>query len=315
MTIPVIDVLALSLASPLKNILLAPIVTNFPHIHIQLGSKLDNPLCTVLCCVVDTAAALTMGNFYFVVAIVKWYPHCVGKFLIPKEYNPIMLSGIVQRGGKSITTKLTIGFQFRLPYLTRDGSQTSLLIANGPHVTVNTIVGLLFIQATQAIINLLNDLAKCQLHVAKAYRLTLSLKKSHFFPKRFEFVGIDVSLDGNRPAVSKHELLKHWPTPTIVRDIDRLVGFLQIYSKFIQCFNIHAEPLRKIMKREYTKETKDGGCQKPRLHLSISSNASSWTPVCIDLILPNSHYSSLISPQKGLGTLYANQATTKSPLS
>jgi hypothetical protein len=45
---------------------------------------------------------------------------------------------------------------------------------------------------------------ECQLRVAKAYRLTLSLKKSHFFPECFEFVGIDVSPNGNRPAMSKH---------------------------------------------------------------------------------------------------------------
>jgi hypothetical protein len=48
---------------------------------------------------------------------------------------------------------------------------------------------------------------ECQLCVAKAYRLTLSLKKSHVFPKRFEFVGIDISPDGNCPAMSKHDLL------------------------------------------------------------------------------------------------------------
>ena len=48
---------------------------------------------------------------------------------------------------------------------------------------------------------------QCQLRVAKAYHLTLSLRKSHFFPKRFKFVGIDVSLDRNRPAMSKHKLL------------------------------------------------------------------------------------------------------------
>ena len=38
---------------------------------------------------------------------------------------------------------------------------------------------------------------ECQLRICKAYRLTLSLKKSHFFPKRFEFVKIYVSTDGN----------------------------------------------------------------------------------------------------------------------
>jgi hypothetical protein len=37
----------------------------------------------------------------------------------------------------------------------------------------------------------------CQLRICKAYCLTLSLKKSHFFPKRLKFVGINVSPDGN----------------------------------------------------------------------------------------------------------------------
>jgi hypothetical protein len=98
---------------------------------------------------------------------------------------------------------------------------------------------------------------ECQLHVAKAYCLILSLRKSYFFPKQFEFVGINVFLDGNRPAMSKHELLKNWPTPTIIWDIASFVGFLQFYSKFIPCFEIRTKPLHEIMKREYTKETKD----------------------------------------------------------
>ncbi len=37
----------------------------------------------------------------------------------------------------------------------------------------------------------------CQLPICKAYCLTLSLEKSHFFPKCLKFVGIDVSPDGN----------------------------------------------------------------------------------------------------------------------
>ena len=94
---------------------------------------------------------------------------------------------------------------------------------------------------------------ECQLRVAQAYRLTLSLKKSHFFPKRFKFVGIDVSPDGNRPAMSKHELLKHWPTPTLVCDFASFVGFLQFYSKFIPCFELRSAPLHAIMAQEYTK--------------------------------------------------------------
>jgi hypothetical protein len=127
----IIDVLVLSAPSPSRNILPAPIVSNFPHICLQLGSTLDCLDCPILRCVVDTAAALTMGNFHFVTALAKKYPHCVAKLYAPEDYNPFFLSGIVQRGGEPITTDLTVGFQFHLPYLTRNGQAMSILIARG----------------------------------------------------------------------------------------------------------------------------------------------------------------------------------------
>ncbi len=73
----------------------------------------------------------------------------------------------------------------------------------------------------------------CQLRICKAYRLTLSLKKSPFFSQRLVFVNINISPDGNQPAMSKHKLLKHWPLLQLVRDVASFVGFLQFYSKFI----------------------------------------------------------------------------------
>jgi hypothetical protein len=85
---------------------------------------------------------------------------------------------------------------------------------------------------------------ECQLRICKAYCLSLSLKKSHFFLKRFEFVGINVSADGNRPAMLKHDLLRHWPIPEFVRDVASFVGFLQFYSNFIPHFEVRALPLR-----------------------------------------------------------------------
>jgi hypothetical protein len=59
MTIIIIDVLVLSSASHTTSILLAPIVTSFPHIHLQLGTKLDCPRFPDLRCVVNTATALS----------------------------------------------------------------------------------------------------------------------------------------------------------------------------------------------------------------------------------------------------------------
>jgi hypothetical protein len=95
---------------------------------------------------------------------------------------------------------------------------------------------------------------RCQLIVCRAYRLSLNLAKSHFFPRRFEFVGIDVCTEGNRPAKSKHQLLQSWPAPTLVRDVAKFLGFVQFYSRFIPNFEIRVEALRTVTKQEYTEE-------------------------------------------------------------
>jgi hypothetical protein len=98
---------------------------------------------------------------------------------------------------------------------------------------------------------------RCQLRMCKAYQLTLSLQKSHFFLNHLEFVRINVSPDGNRPAMSKHELIKHWPIPELVHDVTSFVSFLQFYSEFIPNFEIRVEPLRRLMDREYTERVGD----------------------------------------------------------
>ena len=80
----------------------------------------------------------------------------------------------------------------------------------------------------------------------------MSLKKSKLFPQRFEFVGVDVCADGNRPAQSKHQLLHHWATLVIVRDVAKFVGFLQFYSRFIPHFEVRISAFRELMKEDYS---------------------------------------------------------------
>ena len=57
--------------------------------------------------------------------------------------------------------------------------------------------------------------------------------------------------------MSKHDLIKQWSVPELVRDIASFVGFLQFYSKFILNFEICVEPLRRIIQLEYTKVVGD----------------------------------------------------------
>jgi hypothetical protein len=91
-----------------------------------------------------------------------------------------------------------------------------------------------------------------QLIVCQAYRLSLNLRKSFIFPPRFEFVGVDVCDDGNRPAKSKHTLLKTWPPPELVRDVAKFISFAQFYSRFIHHFEIRIAPLLELTKLKYT---------------------------------------------------------------
>jgi hypothetical protein len=78
----IVDIVAfLSAATATRGILPAPIVSNFPHIQLQLGSALDDPDCPVVRCVVDTAAAFSTGNFHFVVVVAKRYPIASRSFL------------------------------------------------------------------------------------------------------------------------------------------------------------------------------------------------------------------------------------------
>jgi hypothetical protein len=93
---------------------------------------------------------------------------------------------------------------------------------------------------------------ECQLQICKAYCLTLSLKKSCFFIKCFELVGVNVSPDGNRPAMAKHQLLDHWPTPEFVCNNSSFIDFVQFYSAFIPYFEVRAKPLQEIMQHKYT---------------------------------------------------------------
>jgi hypothetical protein len=67
---------------------------------------------------------------------------------------------------------------------------------------------------------------RCQFEVCRSMNVSLSLKKSLFFPQRSEFVGIDVCDDGNRPAQTKFQLLKTWPAFISVRCIASFVGLI-----------------------------------------------------------------------------------------
>ena len=159
----IVDVPVLAAGPSLKPLMPIAIHSNLPHIVMQFGTTLDCPNSPSVCCAVDSCAALSTGNFHYFASLAKRFPHCLAKVFAPQDYAPIVLSGIVQsHQHEAVTTELEVGFQFHLPYKTTAGEDTSFLIATGPQVSVNTILGLPFMQGTGMILDLVDNLAECK---------------------------------------------------------------------------------------------------------------------------------------------------------
>ena len=144
---------AVVLSNSSKDTLPVPIHTSLPHIRLQLGASDSDADAPQLSCVVDTAAALTTGNSHFLFKVAKTFPGCVSAVYTSENYNPIQLSGVVQRNGAAVTAELSVAFVFHLPYFTTDGQPAQLMVAAGPHVTVNLILGMPFISAAKMVLD------------------------------------------------------------------------------------------------------------------------------------------------------------------
>ena len=91
-------------------------------------------------------------------------------------------------------------------------------------------------------------LLECIAKIARKYHLTLKLKKCQWFPQDVEFVGVDISIQGNSPARSKFQYLHSWADPTTPRAIMSFLGFAMFYNRWIPFFEIKASPLRNLIK-------------------------------------------------------------------
>ena len=122
-------------------------------------------------------------------AVVCQFPHILKWIYMPAEYAAIVLSGIVTSSNdEPITTELPVGFEIHLPNLTKDESKTSLLIAAGPDVAVNLIIGLPFIKAT----GMIGDFAD---NICQAKNLLCSL-----FPINFKHAMKSIPVFTGAPA-------------------------------------------------------------------------------------------------------------------
>ncbi len=76
----------------------------------------------------------------------------------------------------------------------------------------------------------------CMIEILQHHRVTIKLRKTRFFPARAEFVGVDISKDGNSPAQSKYDALKGLEKPLLYSDLSMLIGFIGFYRNWIPLY-------------------------------------------------------------------------------
>jgi hypothetical protein len=143
-----------------------PITNTLPHIILKLGTS-ESSFNPGIPAIVDTGAALCVGFSGYIMSIAKAYPELVKSITLAKDrYSPIILSGVVSKDKTEATrfaTNLPAVVEFHLPYLTHNGSPTSIKFAVGEDVSVNCLLGMSFISTARLIIDAHDNVVESKL--------------------------------------------------------------------------------------------------------------------------------------------------------
>ena len=82
----------------------------------------------------------------------------------------------------------------------------------------------------------------------RTYGLFANLKNCHFDQEEVRFLGYVVSSQVIRMKKERIDVVKAWPEPKLVQDIQVLIGFANFYRRFIQDFSKIAAPLTSMLK-------------------------------------------------------------------
>ena len=82
----------------------------------------------------------------------------------------------------------------------------------------------------------------------RKYSLFANLKKCRFHQDEVRFLGYVVSSKGISMEAKRIEVVRKWPEPKSVRDIQVFLGFANFYRRFIQGFSKIAAPPTSILK-------------------------------------------------------------------
>ncbi len=98
------------------------------------------------------------------------------------------------------------------------------------------------------------SMAKHRQHVAEVlqclteYNLFLKAEKYSFHQSLLQFLGYHISKSGIQMDEGKVDAIHNWPTPTTIKEIQRSLGFINLYHRFINNFSSIVHPLTSLLK-------------------------------------------------------------------
>lgn len=82
------------------------------------------------------------------------------------------------------------------------------------------------------------------------YSLRLKLKKCEFHKTKVNFLGYVVGTHGVQMSEEKIEVIKNWPTPTTVTEIQSFLGFVNFNREFIKDYSKIAIPMTRLTRKD-----------------------------------------------------------------
>jgi hypothetical protein len=149
--------------------------------------------------------------------------------------------------------------------------------------------------------------------IARRHSLNWKLKKCDFFPQIVEFVGHDLTKEGNHPAGSKSTLLGSWPKPSTIRDISSFLGSrISTAATFYFLNNESANFVASSEKTTiHTNCKRASGPMQQTLNFTTSETPSCPSPSYSEYHDPSAAVSAQTTQKSEWAFGLPNQATTK----
>lgn len=88
------------------------------------------------------------------------------------------------------------------------------------------------------------------MELLKEHNLQLKISKCIFYDRKFEYLGHIISPDGIKANPKKVEIVKAYPRPTNVKQVQMFLGLCNYYRRFVRDFARLAKPISSLCKKE-----------------------------------------------------------------